>query len=130
MLAYVLIKGFNTGVDDAEALQRVFQGIPIKMDLIDVTDLTGKYQPPHDAERHSFFDAVQILKAPIARRYSGGKDIGAACGTLAGLRSGGTLVPAAPTANAQLPGEERRGLPSLDHGVSSLASDSELPPVK
>ncbi len=100
MLAYVLIKGFNTGVEDAEALQRVFHGIPIKMDLIDVTDLSGKYQPPDDAERHAFFDALQILKAPIARRYSGGKDIGAACGTLAGQRSGGTVVKASPSETA------------------------------
>lgn len=96
MLAYVLIKGFNTGREDAEALKALFDGIPIKMDLIDVTDLSGKYEPPDDAERHAFFDALQILKSPIARRYSGGKDIGAACGTLAGTRSGGNVMPASP----------------------------------
>ena len=33
-----------------------------------------------------------MLKAPIARRYSGGKDIGAACGTLEASQYGGTAV--------------------------------------
>jgi len=41
-----------------------------------------------------FRDYLQILKAPIARRYSGGKEIGAACGTLEASRYGGTLVTA------------------------------------
>jgi 23S rRNA (adenine2503-C2)-methyltransferase len=93
MLAYVVIKGFNTGVEDAEALERTFRGIPLKVDLIDVTDPSGKYQPPDADELQAFRDALQILKAPIARRYSGGKEIGAACGTLEASQRGGQLLP-------------------------------------
>lgn len=92
MLAYVVIKGFNTGLADAEALRDVFAGIPIKMDLIDVTDPDGRYLPPEDEELREFRNHLQILKSPIARRYSGGKDIGAACGTLSASSYGGELL--------------------------------------
>ncbi len=40
-----------------------------------------------------FRDQLQILGAPVVRRYSGGKDIGAACGTLEASSYGGTLIP-------------------------------------
>ncbi len=96
MLAYVVIRGFNTGLEDAEALRDAFFGIPIKLDLIDVTDPTGKYQPPGPEELSAFRDHLQILKSPVARRYSGGKEIGAACGTLEASTRGGTLLPAPP----------------------------------
>ena len=92
MLAYVMMSGFNVGLEDALALRDVFQGIPVKVDLIDVTDPTGKYQPPTEAELAAFRSHLQVLKAPIARRYSGGKDIDAACGTLAATRRGGTVL--------------------------------------
>jgi 23S rRNA (adenine2503-C2)-methyltransferase len=93
MLAYVMISGFNTGMEDAEALLKTFEGIPIKMDLIDVTDPTGKYLPPTEEELKAFRSHLQILKSPIARRYSGGKDIGAACGTLEASSYGGEILP-------------------------------------
>lgn len=92
MLAYVMIKGFNTGREDAVALKEAFAGIPIKLDLIDVTDPTGKYQPPSLDELGEFRNHLQMLKSPVARRYSGGKEIGAACGTLQASRSGGKLL--------------------------------------
>jgi 23S rRNA (adenine2503-C2)-methyltransferase len=94
MLAYVLIRGFNTGREDAEALLRAFEGIPIKIDLIEVTDPTGRYLPPTAEELSTFRDHLQILRAPIARRYSGGKEIGAACGTLEASSYGGTVLAA------------------------------------
>lgn len=92
MVAYVCISGFNMGREDAEALARAFEGIPIQLDLIDVTDPSGVYQPPGAEELKAFRDHLQIVGAPINRRYSGGKEIGAACGTLAATRAGGELV--------------------------------------
>jgi 23S rRNA (adenine2503-C2)-methyltransferase len=91
MIAYVAIRGFNLGREDAEALERAFRGIPVKIDLIEVTDPTGRYQPPTPEELSAFRDELQILGAPIARRYSGGKEIGAACGTLEASQRGGEL---------------------------------------
>jgi len=97
MLAYVVIKGFNTGREDAEALARTFEGVPVKIDLIDVTDPSGKYEPPDAEELSRFRDFLQVVKAPIARRYSGGKDIGAACGTLEASQRGGAVMEPAPS---------------------------------
>ena len=56
----------------------------------------GRPKPPDADELKAFRDHLQILKAPIARRYSGGKDIGAACGTLEASSYGGSLVGAPP----------------------------------
>src|SRR5258706_1924882 len=92
MLAYVVIKGFNSGREAAEALARTFEGVPVKIDLIDVTDPTGKYEPPDAEELSRFRDFLQVVKAPIARRYSGGKEIGAACGTLEASQRGGVVL--------------------------------------
>ncbi len=92
MIAYVAIRGFNTGLEDAVALRDAFAGVPVKIDLIDVTDPTGKYLPPTDEELKAFRDHLQLVGAPIARRYSGGKDIGAACGTLEASQYGGEIL--------------------------------------
>jgi 23S rRNA (adenine2503-C2)-methyltransferase len=88
-----MVSGFNVGLEDALALRDVFAGIPVKVDLIDVTDPTGRYLPPTDEELAAFRSHLQVLGAPIARRYSGGKDIDAACGTLAATRRGGAVLP-------------------------------------
>ena len=75
----------NTRVEDAKQLAQLTRGLPIKLDLIDVNDPSGKFHPPTAAELAVFRDALrQHLAAPVARRYSGGSDIHAACGMLAG----------------------------------------------
>ncbi len=82
-LEYVVISGVNCGADDAAALVELLRGIHVRINLIDVNDATGRFAPPSDAERRAFVDALQPLGAPIVRRYSGGKDVNAACGMLA-----------------------------------------------
>jgi len=82
-LEYVVIAGVNCGREDAAALCELLRGIPVRLNLIDVNDASGQFQPPSDAERRAFIDALQPLGAPIVRRYSGGKDVNAACGMLA-----------------------------------------------
>jgi len=50
-----------------------------------VTDPTGRFSPPSADELRTFRDALtRHVGQPVVRRYSGGKDIQAACGTLAG----------------------------------------------
>ncbi len=93
MIAYVMMAGVNTGEADVAALREAFLGIPIKLDLIDVGDPSGAYLPPDADELRRFRDALQALACPMARRYSGGLEIGAACGTLAASRRGGTVLP-------------------------------------
>jgi 23S rRNA (adenine2503-C2)-methyltransferase len=87
MLAYVCISGINVGEDDAHALAALIGDTPVRLDLIDVTDPTGQFHPPGAAELAAFRDALsRHLGQPVVRRYSGGSDIQAACGTLAGSR--------------------------------------------
>jgi 23S rRNA (adenine2503-C2)-methyltransferase len=85
MLSYVCIAGANCSEDDARALGDLIGDTPVRFDLIDVTDPTGRFQPPSASELATFRDALsRYLGQPVVRRYSGGADIQAACGTLAG----------------------------------------------
>lgn len=89
-IAYVCISGKNVSPEDARMLGELIGDTPIRLDLIDVFDTGGRYLPPSPEELRIFRDALRLhLPHPVARRYSGGKDIRAACGTLAGtsLRS-------------------------------------------
>ena len=46
MLSYVCISGENVGEDDARALGALIGDTPVRLDLIDVTDPTGRFRPP------------------------------------------------------------------------------------
>jgi 23S rRNA (adenine2503-C2)-methyltransferase len=84
-LAYVCIAGENMEEEDARALGLLIGGTPVRLDLIEVTDPTGRFKPPDARELKAFRDALtRHVGQPIVRRYSGGRDILAACGTLAG----------------------------------------------
>ncbi len=86
MLSYVCISGQNVSEDDARALGALIGDTPVRLDLIDVTDPTGRFQPPTLDEMKRFRDALsRHVGQPVVRRYSGGKEILAACGTLAGV---------------------------------------------
>jgi 23S rRNA (adenine2503-C2)-methyltransferase len=85
MLAWTMLAGINTRPEDARALAELTAGMPIKIDLIDVNDATGAFIRPNDNERRAFRDALTVeLGMPIAWRYSGGQDVAAGCGMLAG----------------------------------------------
>jgi len=84
-LAWIMISGVNTSEQDARQLAALTRGLPIKLDLIDVNDPGGRFHPPSAGELNAFRDALTAtLGMPVARRYSGGQDIHAACGMLAG----------------------------------------------
>ncbi len=84
-LAWTLMAGINTSANDARQLAELTRGLPIVLDLIDVNDPTGQFQRPSAAELNAFRDALTAeLGMPVVRRYSGGQDIYAGCGMLAG----------------------------------------------
>ena len=90
MLAYVVIGGVNSLARARACARRAARPeCRAKLSLIDVTDETGRYQRASDEELGAFRDALAALGIPVARRYSGGAEIGAACGTLAATRRGG-----------------------------------------
>jgi 23S rRNA (adenine2503-C2)-methyltransferase len=87
MLVYVCISGVNVDEADAVALAGLIGDTPVRLDLIEVTDATGRFRPPDRDELRRFRDVLaRELAQPVVRRYSGGADIAAACGTLAGVR--------------------------------------------
>jgi 23S rRNA (adenine2503-C2)-methyltransferase len=83
MLAWVAIDGFNTGASDASELAALTQGLPIRLDLIEVADPDGLFRPPDEAKLSEFRSHLAILGQPVVRRYSGGRDVRAGCGMLA-----------------------------------------------
>src|SRR5207247_686345 len=90
-LAWTLLSGVNTRPEDARLLAELTAGLPVRLDLIDVNDVTGEFQPPSEAERNAFHDALTVeLGMPVARRYSGGQDVHGGCGMLAGRTPDGT----------------------------------------
>jgi len=83
MLSYVCISGVNVSEEDARALGRLIGDTPVRLDLIDVDDPSGRHVPPGIAERNRFRDALRrYVGQPVVRRFSGGSDIRAACGAL------------------------------------------------
>jgi 23S rRNA (adenine2503-C2)-methyltransferase len=100
-LAYVVIGGVNASPAHARALGELVRGLPVKLNLIDVTDDTGRYRRATPEELTAFRDALDALGVPVVRRYSGGADIGAACGTLAATRRGGESLPWEPSEGSQ-----------------------------
>jgi 23S rRNA (adenine2503-C2)-methyltransferase len=93
-VAWVLIGGVNSGADEAAALRDLLGDVPLRLNLIDVNDpRAGGFVRASDAERHAFMDHLQILKAPVVRRYSGGAATHAACGMLVGMRAEAGTAP-------------------------------------
>ena len=90
--AYVGISGVNMSRQDAIALADLLEGLRAKITLINVNDDTGRFLPPSEQEVGEFRAELLARKIPVVRRYAGGKEIGAACGTLAATRSGGVIV--------------------------------------
>lgn len=92
-IAYVAIGGVNTTPEHARQLAALVEGLKVKINLIDVSDDTGKYRPPTSDELAAFRDALMQLGAPVVRRYSGGQEIAAGCGRLAASQRGGEILP-------------------------------------
>lgn len=87
-IAWVVLGGINTGGDEVDALRTLFDGVPLRLNLIDVNDARpdGFVRASED-ELSRFRDELRTLGIPIVRRYSGGAARHAACGMLAALRA-------------------------------------------
>jgi 23S rRNA (adenine2503-C2)-methyltransferase len=88
-IAWVCIEGENLGADEVEGLQRLFDGVPLRFNLIDVNDPTGRFGRPEDASRGAFLDRLGAARIPFVRRYTAGRSRNAACGMLAATRAAG-----------------------------------------
>jgi len=87
-IAWVVLGGINTGADEVFALRALFDGVPMRLNLIDVNDARPDgFRRATDAELAAFRDELRTLEVPIVRRYSGGAAKHAACGMLAAMES-------------------------------------------
>lgn len=87
-IAWVVLGGINTGRDEVDALRELFDGVPLRVNLIDVNDARPNgYPRAGDRELGEFRDALRTLGVPQVRRYSGGAARHAACGMLAAMRT-------------------------------------------
>jgi 23S rRNA (adenine2503-C2)-methyltransferase len=93
-LAWVLLSGVNTEPEEARALGRLFRGVRVRLSVIDVNDPRRHFRQADDDERGLFLTALAAEGIGFVRRYSGGPDIHAACGMLAGQARGGEALPA------------------------------------
>lgn len=88
-IAWVVMGGINTGQDEVDALRELFEGVPLRLNLIDVNDARPDgYRRASDEELSRFRDALRELEVPVVRRYSGGAARHAACGMLAAVTAG------------------------------------------
>lgn len=85
-IAWVVLGGVNTGRDEVEALRRLFDGVPLRLNLIDVNDARPDgFRRASEHELSRFRDELRTLGVPVVRRYSGGAAKHAACGMLAAV---------------------------------------------
>ncbi len=88
MFSFALMAGVNTSVEDAQALADALgvgtdRALPVRISLVEHNAFEGSpFARPSDEEFAAFVDALSKLGVPVVRRYSGGGDIGAACGQL------------------------------------------------
>src|SRR3954466_7341140 len=84
LVEYVLLGGVNDSVDDARALSGLLDPKRVKIDLIDVNVAAGGFRRSTREARSAFLDVLAGPALPFAIRYSGGQDVAAGCGQLAG----------------------------------------------
>jgi 23S rRNA (adenine2503-C2)-methyltransferase len=87
-IAWVVLGGINTGIDEVSALRALFDGMPLRLNLIDVNDARPDgYRRATETELSAFRDELRTLGVPVVRRYSGGAARHAACGMLAAMET-------------------------------------------
>jgi 23S rRNA (adenine2503-C2)-methyltransferase len=105
---YVLLAGVNDGLDDADRLARLIDGIPAKVNLIPYNENPGLGFAAPAAERvEAFHEALVRRRVTTVVRRNRGRDIAAACGQL--VAEGG-------------PGDPRRQRAARSSGEGTYAS--------
>jgi 23S rRNA (adenine2503-C2)-methyltransferase len=80
---YVLLKGVNDSIEDANRLVQLIRKIPSKVNLIPFNEHSGsRFQRPTDETVYAFQKALLDQKITATVRISRGRDILAACGQL------------------------------------------------
>jgi len=87
---YILIKGINDSVDDAERLAKLLRTLRCKVNLIPFNTHEGcDFERPAEAVIQAFYDILFAKNYTVIIRRSKGQDISAACGQLKARSAGG-----------------------------------------
>ena len=88
-LEYVLLKGINDSLEDADGLAAIAKRLRVKVNLIPYSEVPDlNFQSPERKEMSLFMERLAQRGTKATLRESKGKDIQAACGQLAGKISG------------------------------------------
>ncbi|MDD5131594.1 MAG: 23S rRNA (adenine(2503)-C(2))-methyltransferase RlmN [bacterium] len=88
-LEYVLLKGFNDALIDAQRLSTIAHGLKAKVNLLPFNPFPElQYKPVDQKAMEQFESWLKSRKIPVTIRESRGIDIFAACGQLAAKISG------------------------------------------
>lgn len=84
-LEYILFKGLNDSIEDAEALTKIYRQVPTHLvNVIEYNPIDGaKFMKPDEDTSQHFTDLLAKNRVNVRVRRSRGKDIDAACGQLA-----------------------------------------------
>jgi 23S rRNA (adenine2503-C2)-methyltransferase len=86
-LAWVLLGGLNDTEEEVRGIKEHFGHLKLKINLIDLNSNSEQFRRATDREREHFRDALQLLEAPVVRRYSVGRESNSACGMLSLTRN-------------------------------------------
>jgi len=85
-LEYILFRGLNDSLRDADGLARIAARLQAKVNLIPYSPVAGlPFERPAETEVMAFVKRLNEIGTPATLRNSKGRDIQAACGQLAGL---------------------------------------------
>jgi len=83
MIEYVMLKGVNDSLEDANRLARLVKGLPVKVNLIPFNPYPGApFEPTPREEIEKFQKVLWDYNIATFIRDSRGQDISAACGML------------------------------------------------
>ena len=82
IIEYTLIRGFNDGADDIEALVRALRGMNCHVNVIPLNEAAGELRPPAAGQAKSFAAALEKRGLTATVRRTLGGDIEGACGQL------------------------------------------------
>ncbi len=86
-IAWVVMGGVNHDQAEVDTLKELLGDLPARINLIDINDSRDDgFRRADEREINELMDALQVLKRPVVRRYSGGQGRDAGCGMLASAR--------------------------------------------
>lgn len=79
---YIMLKGINDSLEDAEELVRFVNQFNCYINLIPYNETDNKFKRSSDEQTRKFFDYLKKRKLNVTRRREQGSEIAAACGQL------------------------------------------------